>query len=55
LSDAAPALVAGLFIIGGVAGLLGYIVARWIWRWRVGLRWRRRLHRHQVETSAVVS
>ncbi|HEY0116083.1 MAG TPA: DUF2062 domain-containing protein [Allosphingosinicella sp.] len=45
-SDAAPALVAGLFIIGCVAGLVGYILARWIWRLRIARKWRRRAHRH---------
>ncbi|HZG45296.1 MAG TPA: DUF2062 domain-containing protein [Allosphingosinicella sp.] len=53
LSDAAPALVAGLFIIGCVAGLVGYIVAKWIWRWRVARRWRRRVHGHRVEARVV--
>jgi uncharacterized protein (DUF2062 family) len=42
LSDAAPALLAGLFIIGCVAGLVGYVIARWIWRLRIGRKWRRR-------------
>jgi uncharacterized protein (DUF2062 family) len=46
LSDAAPALVAGLFIIGCVAGLIGYVLARWIWRLRIARKWRRRAHRH---------
>ncbi len=53
LSDAAPALVAGLFIIGFVAGLIGYVIAKWIWRWRVAQRWRRRVDRHQVDAHAV--
>jgi hypothetical protein len=48
LSDAAPALVAGLFIIGCAAGLLGYVAAQWIWRWRVARRWRLRAHRDRV-------
>lgn len=46
LSDAAPALIAGLFIIGCAAGLVGYILARWIWSWRIARKWRRRAHRN---------
>jgi uncharacterized protein len=46
LSDAAPALLVGLFLIGAAAGLGGYLVAGWIWRLRVAARWRRRAHRH---------
>lgn len=42
LSDAAPALMVGLLAIGVGAGLLGYLIAGWIWRWRVGRKWRRR-------------
>lgn len=42
ISDAAPALVAGLFLIGCAAGLLGYLIAGFIWRWRVGRKWQRR-------------
>jgi len=43
-SDAAPALVVGLLIIGSAAGLVGYIVAGWVWRWRIARKWRRRAH-----------
>jgi uncharacterized protein (DUF2062 family) len=42
LSDAAPALIVGLFVIGVGAGLIGYFVAGWIWRWRMGRKWHRR-------------
>jgi len=42
VSDAAPALLVGLFIIAVGAGLIGYIAAGWIWRVRVARKWRRR-------------
>jgi len=48
LSDAAPALLAGLLIIACAAGLLGYLIAGWVWRWRVARKWRRRPHRARV-------
>ncbi len=49
-SDAAPALVIGLLIIGAVAGLVGYVVAGWVWRLRIARKWRRRAH---ARTSTV--
>lgn len=47
LSDAAPAMIAGLFIIGCAAGLVGYVVAGWIWRLRVARKWRTRAQRRR--------
>lgn len=47
LSDAAPALFAGLFIIGAAAGLVGYLVAGWIWRVRIARKWHRRQERRR--------
>jgi hypothetical protein len=44
-SDAAPALVTGLFIIAVVSGLVGYLVSILIWRWWQGKKWRRRVRR----------
>ena len=41
-SDAAPALVSGLFLIALVAGAVGYLLSVWIWRWWTGRKWRRR-------------
>jgi uncharacterized protein len=41
-SDAAPALVSGLFIIALVSGAIGYVLAILIWRWWTGRKWRRR-------------
>lgn len=36
LSDAAPALVIGLFIISTVAASIGYLLSSFIWRWWIG-------------------
>jgi uncharacterized protein (DUF2062 family) len=45
LSDAAPALVSGLFLIGLGLALVGYIVSLVGWRWWVGRKWRQRFAR----------
>jgi len=45
LSDAAPALVSGLFVIGLGVALVGYIVSLVGWRWWIGRKWRQRLSR----------
>ena len=42
LSDAAPALVIGLFVIATVAGAIGYLVASFLWRGLLVSKWRRR-------------
>ena len=42
-SDAAPALVSGLFIIAVASGAVGYVIAAFFWRWRTARKWRRRL------------
>jgi hypothetical protein len=41
-SDAAPALVSGLFVIAFVSALIGYILSGFIWRWWQGRKWKRR-------------
>ena len=41
-SDAAPALVSGLFIIGIVSAAVGYLLSGLVWRWWTGRKWRRR-------------
>ena len=41
-SDAAPALVSGLFIIALASGALGYVVSVFAWRWWTGRKWKRR-------------
>ena len=45
VSDAAPALVSGLFFIGLGAALLGYVVSLIGWRWWIGRKWRQRFVR----------
>lgn len=52
VSDAAPALVVGLFIIATVAAAVGYLVASLVWRAVVGRRHRARKHRHRVVRNA---
>jgi hypothetical protein len=41
-TDAAPAMVSGLFIIGLGVALAGYIVSLVGWRWWIGRKWRQR-------------
>lgn len=45
VSDAAPALIAGLFVISLVSAIVGYILATLFWDNWIRLRWRRKLHR----------
>jgi len=56
LSDAAPALIAGLLVISAVSAVVGYVLATLIWDNWIRLRWRRKLHRardqrHEASTS----
>ena len=44
-SDAAPALISGLFLIGLGVALIGYIVSLVGWRWWVAHKWRHRFAR----------
>jgi uncharacterized protein (DUF2062 family) len=51
LSDAAPAMISGLFLIALASAFVGYGVSIVVWRWWIGAKWRRRgkaelLHRH---------
>ncbi len=41
-SDAAPALVSGLFIIAVASAAVGYVISLFGWRWWTGRKWRRR-------------
>jgi hypothetical protein len=41
-SDAAPALVSGLFIIASLTALAGYLISILVWRWWTWRKWRRR-------------
>ena len=51
LSDAAPALVSGLFLIGLGVALVGYIVSLVGWRWWIGRKWRAALHARSAEVA----
>jgi uncharacterized protein (DUF2062 family) len=44
LSDAAPALVMGLFVVSVVAAAIGYLIASFFWRARIATRWKARAH-----------
>jgi uncharacterized protein (DUF2062 family) len=44
-SDAAPALVSGLFIIAAVSAAIGYAASDIGWRWWQGRKWKRRASR----------
>lgn len=51
-SDAAPALLAGLFVISVIAAAVGYLVSSFLWRLWIGSKWRRRGHgRISVSTN----
>jgi hypothetical protein len=41
-SDAAPALVSGLFVIAVGSALAGYVITVFAWRWWTGIKWKRR-------------
>lgn len=45
LSDAAPALLAGLFVISVASAIVGYMLASVIWDNWIRLRWRRKIRR----------
>jgi len=45
LSDAAPALLIGLFMISTVTAAIGYLVSSVVWRWWVGRKHRARPYR----------
>ncbi len=49
-SDAAPAIVSGVFLIAVASGAIGYFLSVWIWRWWTGRKWKRRAWR-QPEIS----
>ena len=42
LSEAAPAMLAGLAIISVVMAVIGYILSALFWRWWISRKWRRR-------------
>jgi uncharacterized protein (DUF2062 family) len=51
LSDAAPAMITGLFLIAVGCAFVGYGVSIVVWRWWISRKWRKRVrpelfHRH---------
>ncbi len=48
-SDAAPALLGGLAVISLVAGLIGYVVAAFLWQWWIRHKWRHRAAHRAAE------
>jgi len=42
VSEAAPAMLLGLAIISVVAAIVGYVLADWFWRHRMGRKWQAR-------------
>lgn len=42
-SDAAPAMLSGLFLIALACSVIGYGVSIVFWRWWIGAKWRRRV------------
>ncbi|KMS59839.1 hypothetical protein V474_11660 [Novosphingobium barchaimii LL02] len=54
LSDAAPALLVGLFVISTVCAALGYVLSMWFWRWWIGRKHHaRRLRPSRPDATAV--
>jgi uncharacterized protein (DUF2062 family) len=45
VSDAAPALLSGLIVIGLVSAFAGYLLSLVVWRLWIGSKWRSRLRR----------
>lgn len=44
-SDAAPAVISGLFIIAVVSGVVSWLLSGFVWRWWQGRKWRKRAQR----------
>lgn len=52
LSDAAPALVVGLFVVSVVAAAVGYLIASFTWRARIASKWKARTHERAARRAA---
>lgn len=54
-SEAAPAMLLGLAIISIVAAAIGYVIADWFWRHRMGRKWQaRKLRIGKVHESSAL-
>ncbi|MCT2400715.1 DUF2062 domain-containing protein [Novosphingobium mangrovi (ex Huang et al. 2023)] len=54
VSDAAPALLVGLFVISTVAAAVGYLLSMWFWRFWIGRKHVARRTRWNARVDAVV-
>jgi len=55
LSEAAPAMLLGLFLISLASAVIGYVVADWFWRHRMGRKWQaRKLRIGKVHQSSAL-
>jgi hypothetical protein len=54
LSDAAPALLLGLFVISTIAAAVGYLVSSWVWRWWVGRKLRVKAQRFRAQQESAL-
>lgn len=52
LSDAAPALLVGLFVVSVVSAAIGYLIASFFWRARIGAKWKARAHDRDERRAA---
>src|SRR5690606_21901384 len=43
-SSTAPTLLFGLAIVSIISAAVGYLLSIWLWRGRMGRKWRNRLH-----------
>ena len=41
-TDAAPAMLGGLVVMAVIGAVIAYMLADWLWRYRVSRRWKRR-------------
>jgi uncharacterized protein (DUF2062 family) len=49
LSDTAPSILFGLFIVSFVSAVVGYFISAWMWRARLARKWRHRAHVRAAE------
>jgi uncharacterized protein (DUF2062 family) len=55
LSEAAPAMLLGLFLISVASAIIGYVLADWFWRRRMGRKWQaRKLRIGKVHQSSAL-
>lgn len=52
LSDAAPALLTGLFVISAISAAIGYVIAIIVWRLRIATKWKLRSRHRAAEVAA---